>query len=113
MQSKDAAYYQAIIGGKVIGMDPNEDLESFESKRPNNAFTGFLEAIMRDASGGVFPYEFSTDPTKAGGAVVRLIVAKAQRTFEAHQRVLIERFLNPLWGYFIAKQINLRRIRAG
>lgn len=107
MQSKDAAYYQAIIGGKVIGMDPNEDLESFESKRPNNAFTGFLEAIMRDASGGVLPYEFSTDPTKAGGAVVRLIVAKAQRTFEAHQRVLIERLLNPLWGYVMAKLINL------
>lgn len=106
MQAKDSAYYQAILGGKVIGLGESEDIESFESKRPNSAFTGFLEAIMRDASGGGLPYEFSTDPTKAGGAVVRLIVTKAQRSFEAHQRVIVQRFLNPLWGYFIARQIT-------
>jgi lambda family phage portal protein len=94
-----------FVGGKVLSLAPGEKLESFESQRPNQAFNGFIEHLQRDSTAGVLPYEFVADPTKAGGAAARLVVAKAERVFSARQQVLINRFLVPVWGYVIGNAI--------
>ena len=94
-----------FIGGKVIALAPGEKLESFQSNRPNQTFTGFMEHLVRDSLSGVLPYEFVHDPSKAGGASMRLVVAKADRQFKQMQTVLINRFLTPLWGYVIGNAI--------
>jgi lambda family phage portal protein len=90
-----------FIGGKILALAPGERLESFQSNRPNPTFNGFLEYLVRDSVAGTLPYEFLYDPSKAGGASMRLIVAKADRKFQHLQRVLINRFLTPVWGYVI------------
>jgi hypothetical protein len=94
-----------FIGGKVIALAPGEKLESFQSNRPNSTFTGFMEHLVRDSLSGVLPYEFVHDPSKAGGASMRLVIAKADRQFKQMQNVLISRFLTPLWGYVIGDAI--------
>jgi len=94
-----------FIGGKILALAPGEKLDSFQSNRPNATFVGFMEHLVRDSLGGVLPYEFTADPTKAGGASMRLIVGKADRKFAQRQQVLINRFLNPVWGYVIGDAI--------
>ena len=93
------------MGGKLIALEPGEDMTSFQSNRPNATFTGFLSALERDISMGVLPYEFVSDPSKIGGASVRLITAKAARVFGKYQNVIIEQFCVPTWGYIIGQGI--------
>lgn len=97
---------QKIIGGVIAAIKPNESIDSFESKRPSPTFTGFLEHLLRVVCGGMLPYEFVADPSKVGGASVRLITTKAGRRFELRQQTLIERFLIPTWGYIIGDAID-------
>ncbi len=105
--SSDAGFLQTILGGKLVKLQPDENLESFQSNRPSPTFTGFLDYLHRDSSLGLLPYEFSADSSKIGGAGVRLIVAKADRRFSHRQRVLIERLLRPVWLYVIGHAITM------
>ena len=93
------------MGGKLIALEPGEDMDSFQSNRPNATFNGFISALERDISMGVLPYEFVSDPSKIGGASVRLITAKAARVFGKYQNVIIENFCVPTWGYIIGQGI--------
>jgi lambda family phage portal protein len=105
-EQTDPTAIQKIVGGKVVALKPGESMESFQSNRPSPVFTGFLEHLKRDSSAGVLPYEFVLDPTKVGGASVRLIVAKADRRFSYRQLILIQRFLRPTWGWVIGDAID-------
>jgi len=93
------------MGGKLIALEPGEDFQSFASNRPNPTFTGFLAALEKDVSMGVLPYEFVNDPSKIGGASVRLVTAKSARVFGKYQTVLIDSFCIPTWGYIIGQGI--------
>jgi lambda family phage portal protein len=93
------------LGGKFLALEPGEDLVSFQSNRPSPTFNGFLEAIQRDIARGILPYEFTNDPSKIGGAVVRLVVAKMDRVASRHQQILIDQICNPTWGYVIGDAI--------
>jgi hypothetical protein len=96
----------SFIGGKILSLAPGEKLDSFQSNRPNDSFNGFIEHLQRDSAAGVLPYEFTADPTKAGGAAVRLVVSKAERHFGARQHMFMTRFLTPVWGYIIGNAIS-------
>ena len=98
-------YQYASMGGKIIALEPGEEFQSFQSNRPSPAFTGFLAALERDIAQGVLPYEFVSDPTKAGSASIRLIAAKAGRVFGKYQTVMISTLCNPTWGYVIGQAI--------
>jgi capsid protein len=90
---------------RTIRLDPNETLDPYASNRPTNLFTGFLETLDREASGGQLPYEVIGDPSKVGGASVRLVVSRADRRFRYRQRVMEHRFLAPAWVYVIGSAI--------
>jgi capsid protein len=94
----------SFVGGKILALAPGEKLESFESQRPNATFVGMLEHLNRDSTQGVLPYEFVVNPA-AGGAGMRLVIAKAERLFAARQEVLINRLCTPTWCYVIANAI--------
>lgn len=68
-------------------------------------FNGFIAALERDISMGVLPYEFVSDPSKIGGASVRLITAKAARVFSKYSQVIIDQFCVPTWGYILGQAI--------
>lgn len=102
----DPSEASTFLGGKVLALAPGEKLDSFESNRPNKTFDGFIEHLERDSLAGMLPYEFSANPTKAGGAVMRFVVAKADRKFSHRQQVMMQRFLTPVWGYIIGCAIK-------
>jgi lambda family phage portal protein len=104
--ASDASLLQRIVGGKLVALKPGESLDSFQSNRPSPVFTGFLEHLKRDSAAGMLPYEFVLDASNIGGAGVRLIVAKADRRFSYRQMILIQRLLQPTWGYVIGDAID-------
>jgi len=95
----------SFIGGKILALAPGEKLESHTSTRGNENFQTFMDFNNRDSSGGVLPYEFVCNPSEVSGSGVRLVTSKAQRQFEARQKVLIDRFCNPVYYYVISKAI--------
>jgi len=106
----DTGAYNRILGGVTAVLQPNEDLVSYQPARPSSAFTGFIEHLRRDAMLGSVPYEFLVDPTKAGGASVRLVTAMASKYFERRQSVLINRFLNPYFRFWLGHKIDHKEI---
>ena len=67
-----------VFGG-VPCVDPDESIDVHESNIPSPTFSGFLTELDRSGSLGILPYEFLIDPSKIGGASVRLIASKTQR----------------------------------
>jgi len=105
-ETSDAASLQQIVGGKLVALKPNENIESFEPKRPSPTFTGFLEHLRKDSALGCLPYEWVADSSKIGGAGVRLVVAKADRRFSYRQMILIQRLIKPVWFFVIGDAID-------
>ena len=94
------------MGGKLAVLEPGEDLKSLSSNRPSPVFVGFLEAIQRDIARGTgLPYEFTGNPSAASGGALRLISAKADRTFSRWQTIIIERLCQKVWGFVVGSAI--------
>lgn len=75
-------YYKASIGAKI---------ESIPDDRPSTNGMEFDRTITRDALAGIgWSYDFAIDPTKAGGAQMRVVIEKVNRTIAHIQRTLIE-----------------------
>jgi capsid protein len=91
------------MGGKILALEPGEDLQLLASNRGSQAI-GFLQELERDIV-RVLPYEFVSDPSKIGGASVRLVTAKAGRVFGKYQNVVITTLCHPTWGYVIGQAI--------
>ena len=104
--STDTGALDRVLGGVTAVIQPNEELVTYTPARPTTAFTGFIEHLRRDSVMGSLPYEFLADPTKAGGSAVRLVVAKASRYFSKRQNIIISRFLNPYFQYWLGTKIN-------
>jgi capsid protein len=93
------------MGGKILALDVGENLTSLQSNRPSPTFTGFLKAIQQDISRGILPYSFVTDSSGNTGPGLRLDIAKADRTFQKWQSLIIEQLCIPSWGYVIGDAI--------
>ena len=93
------------MGGKILALDVGEDIKSLQSNRPSPTFTGFLKAIQQDISRGILPYSFVTDSSGNTGPGLRLDIAKADRTFQKWQNLMIEQLCIPTWGYVIGDAI--------
>ena len=106
----DPGFLQTILGGKLVKIQPDEAIESFQSNRPSPTFQGFLDYLQRDSALGLLPYEFASDSSKIGGAGVRLIVAKADRRFSRRQTLLIDRMLRPIWRFVIGHAITAGKL---
>lgn len=94
-------------------LGPGEKIEMVSPTRPNSSFEPFAKFLIRDVAMGLgLPVEFVYDPASVGGAGMRFVVAKAQRRFEQRQRLLIDRFCNRAWRYFIGTAIANRDLPA-
>lgn len=75
-------YFKASTGAKI---------ESIPDDRPSTNGMEFDRTITRDALASIgWSYDFAIDPTKAGGAQMRVVVEKINRTIAHIQRTLIE-----------------------
>src|SRR5205823_5603121 len=69
------------------------------------------DQILRDAFAGMGAnYFFSVDPTKAGGASMRVIIERINKTVKKRQR-MIRQALARIYGYAVSKAIKLGLLR--
>jgi len=93
------------MGGKILALDVGESVSSLQSNRPSPTFVGMLKSIQQDISRGILPYSFVTDSAGNTGPGLRLDIAKADRTFQKWQNLIIEQLCIPSWGYIIGDAI--------
>ena len=103
----DVAREEITSSANIPRLAPGEKIENLSPTRPGSSFENFAKFLIRDIALGLnLPPEFVYDPASVGGAGMRFVVAKAQRRFEQRQRLLIDRFCQRAWRYFIARAIT-------
>lgn len=94
------------FGGLALSVRQGEKLEAFEHNRPSLNVLGLLDTLDRDAANALgISSDFLLNPTKIGGAVVRMELAKAERQFSAFQNTIINA-LEQVCQYFLADAID-------
>ena len=93
------------MGGKLLVVDTDEDLKELVSNRPSPAWMGMMTAIERDIV-RLFPWEYVVDPSKIGGASVRLVAGKVSRYAAKWQNLLVEKGCSIVYDYVIADGIK-------
>ena len=89
-------------GGAIPRLGVGEDLISWTSNRPTQNFREFCDILLREVCGNVgVPWEFYARPSDAGGAALRAVLVRAQRTFEQRQALLIDRLCSRVWAHVI------------
>ncbi len=96
-QGISARYFRSSAGSK---------LEQLKLDRPGEVWDKFMNRLIRNACAGAsWPYELTWDSSLLGGANVRLLLAKAERTVMDRQD-LIRPVARRIVGYAIAKAIK-------
>ncbi len=93
------------LGAKLSGYNPN---------RPNTAFNGFMESVMRHMAAGLnMPYELVLkDFSKANYSSARAALLEAWRYFQTKRRWLRDQWLDPIHECWLEEAINEGRVEA-
>lgn len=92
----------ANTGGAIPRLGLGEELQAWSSDRPKQTFMDFVSMLLRDVcTGAGVPYEFLVKPSEAGGAALRAVLVRAQRTFEQRQALLIDRLCSRVYAHVI------------
>lgn len=95
------------FGGLAMAVKPNESLEAFEHNRPSMNVLGFADVLDRETAVATgLGSDFLLNPTKIGGAVVRMELAKSERQFGVMQRILIDGLEKPVKQFVLADRIT-------
>lgn len=100
---------EEIFGGTVRYFRANSGakLEQLKSEVPSEATNSLMERLLRNALHGAgLPYEFFWDASKLGGASVRAMVAKVNRTVQDRQDLLRPAARRRV-GYAVSKAVKL------
>lgn len=92
-------YFRAGSGSKV---------EAVTGDRPTQNQRDFVDQIHRQSLAGIgWSFDFTLDPTKAGGAQMRLVIEKLNRRLSQVRRRMLYPAMRQMDGYRIAKAIKL------
>ena len=90
-------------GGAIPRLGMGEDLVAWNSNRPSQNFREFCDLLLREVCLNIgVPWEFAARPADAGGAALRAVLVRAQRTFEQRQALLIDRLCSRVWAHVIS-----------
>jgi len=100
---------EELYGGttRYFRAGSNSKLEQMKSEVPSEATDRLMERLIRNAMlGAGMPPEFYWDPSKIGGASVRMIISKVNRTV-ADRQDLLRSVARRRVGYAISKAVKL------
>ena len=93
------------MGGKLLVLEPGEDLKSVAPNFPRQGMDMFNAILSRQIASGGLPYEVVNDGSKAGSALVRMVLGKADRYVGDKQCMLHDCYLIPDWQWRIGSAI--------
>jgi capsid protein len=103
--SSDFGNIGAQMGGKLLVLEPGEDLKSVTPNFPRQSMEMFNAVLARMIAAGGLPYEVVNDGSKAGSALVRMVLGKADRDVGDKQCMLHDCYLIPDWQWRIGSAI--------
>lgn len=104
---------EMLDGGTIRYMKSNagNELKTLESNRPSANAQAFEADIVRAAFAGMnWSMDFSLDPSKVGGASLRLVVDKIARRVQFIQDNLISPLMLSIDGWRVAKAIKIGQL---
>lgn len=103
----------AYRGGKILEMDPGEEIKLLLDQRPHPNQVEALDYLARDASWGLnCSSDILWNMAKLGGATARFVLADAQQgVVEPQQELNADQFCSRFWVYYIAKELKTGRLR--
>lgn len=99
---------QDLLGGTIqyFKAGTGSKLSVVDDKRPSTENQAFKESLLRAAYQGLeWPYEFTRDAKEIGGANVRVVVSKINRTVKKRQAIL-RKLATRIAGYALSKGIK-------
>jgi len=99
---------QSVSGGiRYFRAGTGSKIESLASNQPGQNVQQYQSDVMRDALSGMeWSYIFGIDPSKAGGASLRIVVDRINRVLEKRRKSPAKSFKRIL-GYAITKAMKL------
>jgi len=96
----------AQMGGKLLVLEPGEDLKSVSPNFPRQSMEMFNAILARMIASGGLPYEVVGDGSKAGSALVRMVLGKADRFVGQIQCMVHDDYRVPDWQWRISDGIS-------
>jgi hypothetical protein len=96
----------AQMGGKLLVLEPGEDLKSVSPNFPRQSMEMFNAILSRMIASGGLPYEVVSDGSKAGSALVRMVLGKADRFVGQIQCMVHDDYCVPDWQWRISDGIS-------
>lgn len=94
------------MGGKLLVLEPGEDLKSVSPNFPRQSMDMFNAILSRMIASGGLPYEVVSDGSKAGSALVRMVLGKADRYVGQIQCMIHDDYCVPDWQWRISDGIS-------
>ncbi len=99
--------------GALIGLRPNESIETADPKRPNTAFGDFIKAVLEQIGVALeIPFEILIGHFSESYSASRAALLEAWRFFRSRRGWLARTYCQPVYENFLAEGIALGRIHA-
>lgn len=91
----------------------NQKITPVQNDRPSANVMAFQDEIIRSGLEGIgWSFDFSHNPTKAGGAQMRIVIEKVNARLDEIRKDLVQPFRRRFDGYRIAKAIKVGFLRS-
>ena len=112
VSNDDKSAYE-LGNGSIVGLDPNESIETANPGRPNTAFDGFVIAICRQIGAALeVPYELLVKNFTASYSASRAALLEAWKMFKMKREWLISNFCKPVYEEWLTEAVAKGRIKA-
>ena len=122
-QNEATSYWKSVAdkwnrkkmeSGLIQTLPVGTRLSSHNTSRPNVAFEGFMQAVMRHMAAGLnLPYELLLkDFSKTNYSSARAALLEAWRYFLSRRRWIKEQWLDPIYELWAEEAVNTQRIDA-
>lgn len=102
------------LGPGVIGeLAPGEEVQTVDPKRPNDAFDGFFQAVVRQIGVGLeMPFEVLIKHFQSSYSAARAALLELWRTTRVRRQLVATSFCQPCYEWVMAEAIARGRIEA-
>lgn len=112
-QEVDRANDIRLAPGAVMNLGEEERIDIANPQRPNQAFDGFVAAMLRQVAGALdLPYEVLVRNFTASYSASRAALEMAWQGFRLERQWLIEQFCQPIYEWVIWEAVARERLHA-
>lgn len=95
----DGKRIEELVPGTIPYLAPGQDITAFNPQRPGNTFEPYIYVALRQIGAGIgLPLELVLlDFSKTNYSSARAAILEARRFFGQLQRLIVDRFCQPVW----------------